>query len=92
MKKSLLQRLSRLVGLPEELLLDLPCMRMEGFARLIVENHRGISVFTPSLIRFRTRDGVVTVSGIGLLLEGIGADGMVISGEIESIELKKRGA
>ena len=90
--KSLLSKISRLVGLPEELLLDLPCMRLEGFGRLMVENHMGISVLTPTLIRFRTKEGVVTLAGSDLKLDGIGANGLAVSGEIESIEMKRRGA
>ncbi|MGI5900516.1 MAG: YabP/YqfC family sporulation protein [Christensenellales bacterium] len=88
-KKGFLSGISQKTGLPEDLLLDLPCMRMEGFDRLIVENHRGLSIFTQSLLRFRTKSGSVTLTGKNFCLDGIGMGKLVISGKIESMEFKR---
>ena len=87
--KDLLSKIAYGADLPEDLLLDLPCMRLEGFDRLIVDNHKGVSVFTPTLLKFRTKAGLVTLTGKGFVIEGISSDGIVIKGEIEGVEMRR---
>ncbi len=87
--QGILTKIARSTGLPEDLLRDLPCLRMEGSGRMIVENHKGISIFTDTQLRFRTSLGTVNVTGSGFVLEGIGNEGLVLTGNIEGIEFKK---
>lgn len=87
--QGLLTKFARSTGLPEDLLRDLPCLRMEGSGKMIVENHKGISIFTESQLKVRTSEGSVFVSGSNFVLEGIGSEGLVLTGNIENIEFRK---
>jgi hypothetical protein len=45
---------------------------MEGSGKMIVENHKGISIFTESQLKVERR-GIGLVSGSNFVLEGIGS-------------------
>lgn len=64
----------------------MPKMNLIGNNQMLVENHRGIIEYTPSLIRVNSTVGVIRIRGDELSLRNIAADDIMISGDIKSIE------
>ena len=81
------QPLRRLLDFPSDLTLDLPKVTLIGNIQLIVENHRGLSKFTPTKIIIKTRLGPLVLNGQSLVVSRIRADELVIEGKIENIYL-----
>jgi sporulation protein YqfC len=90
MKKKKLQEVkstvSEIFELPKEITLNMPKMNLIGNNQMLVENHRGIIEYTPSLIRVNSTVGVIRIRGDELSLRNIAADDIMISGDIKSIE------
>lgn len=90
MRKKKLQEVkstvSEIFELPKEITLNMPKINMIGNNQMLVENHRGIIEYTPSLIRVNSTIGVIRIQGNELSLRNIGAEDIMISGEIRSIE------
>lgn len=54
--------------------------------RMVVENHKGIVALTGDSLRLRTLEGSLSVYGRDLVLEGVGAEGLILTGRIDKIE------
>ncbi len=77
--------LARTLGMPGDLLLDLPCLRCEGRTRLHIDNHRGVIEYTLTCLRLRTSDGEIRIEGDKLLLRDYGYDSVAVEGRIDSV-------
>ncbi|HZJ57734.1 MAG TPA: sporulation protein YqfC [Clostridia bacterium] len=90
MKKKKLQTVkstvSEMFELPKEITLNMPKINLIGNNQMLVENHRGIIEYTPSLIRVNSTVGVIRVQGNELNLRNIAAEDIMISGDIRSME------
>ncbi|NLJ40717.1 MAG: sporulation protein YqfC [Clostridiales bacterium] len=77
---------SEMFELPKEITLDMPKINLIGNGQMLVENHRGIIEYTPELIRVNSTVGVIRIQGNELSLRNIGAEDIMISGHIKSME------
>lgn len=68
------RRLVRTLGLPADIVFDLPRITLLGRLQLTVENHQGIRSFLAGRVIIATRDGQVVVEGddlhVGVVREG----------------------
>lgn len=87
--RGLLGKLAGSMELPREVMLDVPRVVMIGALQVHVENHKGILEYSPTRVRVRTRDGIVTVSGRRLKLGRIGREELTIDGRVDRIELEE---
>ena len=71
--------------LPLSMALDLAEMTLYGHDRLVVLNHKGMVVYLPERIVFRTAEGEAQVLGSHLSLSSYCAEELVIEGDIRAV-------
>lgn len=71
--------------LPKDLFLGVPVFTLTGDGELVIENHRGIQLYSQEQIIVRSRHFMIRVDGQNLFIESYSADGMMIHGKIENI-------
>lgn len=78
--------LARLLEIPQDIVLDLPRITMLGNKQLLVENHKGIIEYTPSLVRIKLSQGELTIGGDGLVLGNLQSEQILVEGRIREIQ------
>lgn len=78
------------LDLPGETLPGQVLVEIAGDDRVLVEHHRGIQEYSPEKIGICVRYGMVQVCGNGLTLQSMTKEQLIISGQIESVVLKRR--
>lgn len=78
--------ISDLFDLPEELLLDVPQIRVSGKEYVFVDNHKGIVEYQNTRIRLDTSAGTLLIKGDGLVLKQLGMERLTIHGVIHAVE------
>jgi len=86
-KESLLARASRAFDVPGDVLAGLPRIELIGAGELRMENHRGILAYGPEEIHVSGGKLVVRVKGAGLELRAMNPNQLLITGEIQGVEL-----
>lgn len=81
-----LQKLAGLLEIPQDIVMDLPRITMLGNKQLLVENHKGIIEYTPSLVRIKLSQGELIVNGSGLTLGNFQAEQILIEGTVREIQ------
>lgn len=79
------ESITRSLGVPGDLLLDLPCLRCEGRKRLRIDNHRGVIEYSLACLRLRTADGEIRIDGDGLLMRDYAFDSVAVEGRIDRV-------
>jgi len=85
-KKGHLQRLAGLLEIPQDIVMDLPRITMLGNKQLLIENHKGIIEYTPSLVRIKLNQGELIISGSDLTLGNLQAEQILVEGTVEEIK------
>ena len=76
------------LGLPKEIVFDLPRITILGGLQLTVENHQGVRAFLPGRVVIATRAGLVVVEGEDLRL-GVVREGEVsVTGQLHGVQLE----
>ncbi|MDR0405197.1 MAG: sporulation protein YqfC [Clostridiales bacterium] len=86
MKKSKKERVTELLDLPKEVLLDTPKLTVYSDNQLTVENYGGILEYTDCYIRLKTAGKTIAVSGRGLELRAITDVDVLVEGSISRID------
>ena len=89
-KESLLQQLLDRLDLSEEELPGKPLLELLGDCRVLVENHQGITEYTPERIGIRVCYGSIHINGQNLRLHRVSGRKLLIVGLIHNISLRKR--
>ena len=84
-KKQIQQQVANIFDIPRDLMMDLPKVALIGDVQILIENHRGIMVYTPELVKVSTTIGDLAVTGVDLTLKNILADEIMIEGRIRSV-------
>ena len=80
------QRLTELLDLPKDIVLDLPRISIVGDLQLLVENHRGLLEYDPERVVIGMNQGRLLVRGKELIIGAVHADEMTITGQLVAIE------
>lgn len=81
-------RLTDALGLPRDIVFDLPRITLLGALQLTVENHQGLREFAPGRVVIATRSGLLRVEGEDLRL-GVLREGEVsIAGRLHAVRLQ----
>lgn len=67
-----------------------PIVELAGCHRVLVENHMGVTQYSPSQIGIKMKYGQLTVCGCKLTLEHMTKVKLVITGQIDSLTLIRR--
>ena len=78
----------RLNGIaPEEVCRDTPRIILTGRKEVLVEQHGGLFSYETRCIRLRTRMGLLTVTGEGLVISHFGAQDALIRGRVDQVQI-----
>ena len=88
-KVSLKERVTEILELPKEIVLNMPKMTLLGSRNLIIENYKGIIEYEENKIRINTGIGIIKIKGEGLSIKEITSEEVMIDGNIEIMEFLK---
>ena len=77
------------LGLPGDLIFELPRITLVGGKQLLIENHRGVLHFSDERISLALHEGGLDVTGKGLVIKTIMPQEVMVEGHIA--EIKYRG-
>ena len=80
-------KLAEFLELPLDTVIDLPKMIISGNQHLVIENHRGVIEYEPSIIRVGTKLGELKITGAGLTLVSVYKEELTVTGKIEQVEM-----
>lgn len=81
-KRDIKKRVSDLLDLPEDILMDLPRLSLVGNVDLTVSNHRGVVEYTPAKVVIGVYGGQVEVSGEDLVISHVLPEEIRVVGKI----------
>jgi len=84
-----LPRILNAVDLETGMLPGVPLLELTGMNRVLVENHKGILKYNNDEICIRTKDGIICVSGSGLIIKYLSRERVVMSGKVHSVKLQE---
>lgn len=85
-KVSLKEKMSELLELPKDIVLNVPKLTMVGSADLLIENFKGIIEYDNDRIRINTNSGIIKITGAGLRIKEITSEDLMVNGDISSLE------
>lgn len=88
-KVKLKEKVTELLELPKEIVLNIPKLTMLGSGDLIIENYKGIIEYDNNRIRVNTGIGIIRITGDRLVIKEITSEDIMVSGEIASLEFIK---
>lgn len=80
-------RLSNVLDLPADTLVDVPRLTLIGNMFLSIENHRGLIEYAPEKIRAAVPTGVIDVQGQKLVVRQISTMEIYVVGQVERITI-----
>ena len=80
------QRLAGVLEIPQDIVMDLPRITMLGNQQLLVENHKGIIEYTPSLVRIKLNQGELIVAGKNLMLGNLQIEQILVEGIVGEVK------
>ncbi len=89
MKKRRMNKIDKILEIPQEVYSDIPKISLIGFDELIVENYKGILEYEEFFVRVSTYVGIVSINGYNLNLETMTNDDIKVTGKIESIDFER---
>lgn len=81
-----LQRLAGILEIPQDIVLDLPRITMLGNKQLLIENHKGIIEYTPSLVRIKLNQGELIIVGRDLMLSHLQLEQILVEGIVGDVK------
>ena len=85
-----IQKLADNADLSAETLPGVPVVELAGERRVLIERHQGMTEYSRERIRVRVCYGIVCICGSGLELSHMSRDKLVISGQIDAVQIERR--
>lgn len=86
-KPRLKEKVTEVLDLPKEVVLDIPKLTMIGNTNLVIENYKGVIEYDIEKIRLNTGIGIIRISGKELVIKEITSEDIMVYGKIENLEL-----
>lgn len=83
------ERLAKVLGLPPEVVANLPEITMSGSRTLTVENHKGVVDYGEELIRINTGAGMLEIEGNGFDILAITDEVIALTGRIRALRFSE---
>ena len=84
------QRLADGADLMGETLPYVPIVEIAGDKRVLIEHHKGMTEYSRERICVKVHYGIVCICGCGLRLSQMTREQLVVSGQIDGIQLYRR--
>ena len=81
------RKISEVLEIPPEAMLNIPKITVVGKERVHVENYIALLDYKKDNIRLKYQGGVIDILGKNFEIKVIGEENIVISGEINSVKL-----
>ena len=81
--------LNRILEMPSEITSQIPRVTNLGFKKMMIENYKNILEYQDFFIRINTCIGIININGLGMKMEEMTKDDIVIEGEIDSVDFEK---
>lgn len=88
MRKKASELASDKLGLPKELIMNIPKLSIAGNKELFLENYQNIVEYTDRIIRIKTKDYVVRITGEYLKITQMDADNLFAKGDFREISFE----
>lgn len=88
-KVKLKEKVTEILELPKEVVLNVPRMTLVGNGNLVIENYKGIIEYDDKRVRINTGVGIVKIIGDRLVIKEITSEDIMIDGEIQIMEFLK---
>jgi len=85
-RKRMKSKITELLELPKEIVMNMPRITMIGNNDMIIENYKGIIEYEENRIRLNTGVGPVAITGTDLVIREITSEDVIVSGYIKSLE------
>lgn len=82
------ENLVKAAGIPEDLAYGEPVVTITGSRRALIQNYRGILLYTAEKLVLRTSHGTIAVCGRGLKILSYCGEEMEIAGQICDIHME----
>lgn len=86
MPGKIIDKLSTVLSIPQEVVSDVPRMIFDSNTRVYIENYRGINEYTGESIKVNAGRYVISVIGEGLEIKKLTTEETVIEGIIKAVE------
>lgn len=79
------ESIANTMDLPRDVVLNLPKITITGDDEIIIENHKGISLFNENKIEIKSNIGPIIINGKKLEILYIGGSTITVGGKFQSI-------
>ncbi|RAV21759.1 sporulation protein YqfC [Paenibacillus contaminans] len=86
LKKKLGLITAKMFDVPQDVALDLPRITVIGNNQLLIENHRGVIVFSEELLKLRLAKGSMEIRGKQLVIRAIYSEEVYVDGQVSDIK------
>lgn len=87
-KAKRINRINKLLEIPEEISSNEPKITIMGFNQMLIENYKGILEYQEFFIRINTYTGIININGFQLSLNEMTGDDIMVTGKIDSIDFE----
>lgn len=88
-KVKLKEKMTEILELPKEVVLNVPKLTMIGSGNLVIENYKGVIEYDSNRIRLNTGIGIIKITGERLVIKEITSEDVMVDGEISALEIYK---
>lgn len=88
-KKNKLNKINRLLELPEEVTTNKPKLTIVGFEEILIENYKAILEYEDYYIKINTHIGAININGFNLRLKEMTGDDIMVLGNIDSMDFEQ---
>lgn len=89
MKKKRINKIEKMLEIPEEVYSNTPKIIITGFDQMIIENFKSILEYEEFYIRISTYIGIININGYNLNLENMTNDDLKVTGKIDSFDIER---
>ena len=86
-KDTFKRKISEKLDIPLNILSEKPIVEIWGSEKIRIENHKGISMYSPNLIIIKSVEGAIYIRGENLTIASMIHEELFIEGKINSTEL-----
>lgn len=85
MRKKISEMTAEHIGIPKEILMNIPKISIAGNKEIFLENYTGIIEYTDQIIRIRAKEYIIKIEGQNLKIINIDSDNLLADGKLDNI-------
>ena len=91
MEKQFMERIAAAADLQGEPIPGMPLVEIAGDKRVLIEHHFGVTQYGRCRIRVKVKFGAVVIAGARLELTRMTAQQLIVTGQIDCVQLERSG-